>query len=78
MRNPAQAPTQARQLAWQAELQAEHNRAYYAKNQELHRSVVLRLTEQIRNCILVHQQPDQRVARSGSLCAGRVTPLPER
>ena len=34
-------------------LQADRNRAYYAKNRELHRSVVLRLTEQIRNCILV-------------------------
>ena len=75
--SPAQAPTpEARQLAQQAELQAERNRAYYAKNQELHRSVVLRLTEQIRNCILVHQQPDQRVARSGNLCAGRVWRAP--
>lgn len=75
--SPAQAPTpEARQLAQQAELQAERNRAYYAKNQELHRSVVLRLTEQIRNCILVHQQPDQRIARSGDLCAGRVWRAP--
>lgn len=75
--SPAQAPTpEARQLAQQAELQAERNRAYYAKNQELHRSVVLRLTEQIRNCILVHQQPDQRIARSGNLCAGRVWRAP--
>ena len=75
--SPAQAPTpEARQLAQQAELQAERNRAYYAKNQEQHRSVVLRLTEQIRNCILVHQQPDQRVARSGNLCAGRVWRAP--
>lgn len=38
--------------------------------------MVLRLTEQIRNCILVHQQPDQRVARSGDLCAGRVWRAP--
>ena len=38
--------------------------------------MVLRLTEQIRNCILVHQQPDQRVARSGNLCAGRVWRAP--
>ena len=55
---PEQAPTpEAKHLAEQAELQADRNRAYYAKNRELHRSVVLRLTEQIRNCILVHQQP---------------------
>ena len=32
----------------------------------------LRLTEQIRNCILVHQQPNARIARSGSLDADRV------
>ena len=75
--SPEQAPTpEAKHLAEQAELQADRNRAYYAKNRELHRSVVLRLTEQIRNCILVHQQPDQRIARSGDLCAGRVWRAP--
>ena len=75
--SPEQAPTpEARHLAEQAELQADRNRAYYAKNQELHRSVVLRLTEQIRNCILVHQQPNARVARSGNLNAGRIWRAP--
>ena len=33
---------------------------------------MLRLTEQIRNCILVHQQPNARVARSGNLDPERV------
>ncbi len=71
--SPEQAPTpEAKHLAEQAQLQAERNRAYYAKNLELHRSVVLRLSEQIRNCILVHQQPNARVARSGNLDPGRV------
>ena len=66
--SPEQAPNpEAKHLAEQAQLQADRNRAYYAKNRELHRSVVLRLTEQIRNCILVHQQPNARVARSGNL-----------
>ena len=75
--SPEQAPTpEARHLAEQAELQADRNRAYYAKNQELHRSVVLRLTEQIRNCILVHQQPNARVARSGNVDPGRVWRAP--
>ena len=75
--SPEQAPTpEAKHLAEQAELQADRNRAYYAKNRELHRSVVLRLTEQIRNCILVHQQPNERVARSGNLSAGRVWRAP--
>ena len=71
--SPEQAPTpEARHLAEQAELQAGRNRAYYAKNLDLHRSVVLRLTEQVRNCILVHQQPNARVARSGNLDPVRV------
>ena len=66
--SPEQAPTpEAKHLAEQAELQADRNRAYDAKNRELHRSVVLRLTEQIQNCILVHQQPNARIARSGNL-----------
>ena len=37
---------------------------------------MLRLTEQIRNCILVHQQPNARVARSGNLNAGRIWRAP--
>lgn len=75
--SPEQAPTpEAKHLAEQAQLQAGRNRAYYAKNRELHRSVVLRLTEQIRNCILVHQQPNARVARSGNLDPERVWRAP--
>ena len=72
-----QAPTpEAKHLAEQAQLQADRNRAYYAKNRALHRSVVLRLTEQIRNCILVHQQPNARIARSGALDPERVWRAP--
>ena len=74
---PEQAPTpEAKHLAEQAQLQADRNRAYYAKNRALHRSVVLRLTEQIRNCILVHQQPNARIARSGALDPERVWRAP--
>ena len=75
--SPEQAPTpEAKHLAEQAQLQADRNRAYYAKNRELHRSVVLRLTEQIRNYILVHQQPNARIARSGNLDPVRVWRAP--
>ena len=75
--SPEQAPNpEAKRLAEQAQLQAERNRTYYAKNRELHRSVVLRLTEQIRNCILVHQQPNARIARSGNLDPARVWRAP--
>ena len=75
--SPEQAPTPpAKHLAEQAELQADRNRTYDAKNRELHRSVVLRLTEQIQNCILVHQQPNARIARSGNLDPERVWRAP--
>ena len=75
--SPEQAPNpEAKHLAEQAQLQAERNRTYYAKNRELHRSVVLRLTEQIRNCILVHQQPNARIARNGNLDPARVWRAP--
>ena len=75
--SPENAPTpEAKHLAEQAQLQADRNHAYYAKNRELHRSVVMRLTEQICNCILVHQQPNARIARSGSLDPTRVWRAP--
>ena len=69
-------PPERLRKAEQAELQADRNRAYDAKNRELHRSVVLRLTEQIQNCILVHQQPNARIARSGNLDPERVWRAP--
>lgn len=69
-------PPERLRKAEQAQLQADRNRAYYAKNRALHRSVVLRLTEQIRNCILVHQQPNARIARSGALDPERVWRAP--
>lgn len=74
---PGTAPTaEAKHLAEQAELQAVRNRAYYSDNLDLHRSAVLRLTEQIQNCILIHQQPRARVARIGQLDASHVWRVP--
>lgn len=71
--SPEQAQTgEARQLAEQAARQADLNRQYFAKNRELHNSAITRLTEQIRNCILVHQQPNALTARSGTLNPARV------
>lgn len=64
--------TEAKHLMEQAELQAMRNRAYYANNIDLHRSAVLRLTEQIHNCMLVHQQPRARRSRCGKLDASHV------
>lgn len=67
---------EAKHLMEQAELQAVRNRAYYSENIDLHRSAILRLTEQIRNCMLVHQQPRACLARCGKLDTAHVWRAP--
>lgn len=62
----------SQQLYEKAAEQSRLNRAAYAKNSELYESALLRLTEQIRNCMLVHQQPDAVTARLGWLNGSRV------
>ena len=62
----------SQQLYEQAAEQARLNRAAYAENSELYESALLRLTEQIRNCVLVHQQPEAVTARQGWLDGARV------
>ena len=49
----------------QATEQAERNRADFLKNNDLYQSSILRLTEHIRNCMQVQQQPDAVSARQG-------------
>lgn len=66
----------AQRLFQQAEEQAKRNRAAYVKNSDLYQSALLRLTEQIRNCMLIHQQPDAVSARQGHLDSRRVWRLP--
>lgn len=66
----------AQRLFQQAEEQAKRNRAAYVKNSDLYQSALLRLTEQIRNCMLIHQQPDTVSARQGHLDSRRVWRLP--
>ncbi len=71
------APTaEAKHLMEQAELQTMRNRAYYSKNIDLHRSAIVRLTEQIRNCMLVHQQPHACLSRCGKLDTSHVWRAP--
>lgn len=71
------APTaEAKHLMEQAELQTMRNRAYYSKNIDLHRSAMVRLTEQIRNCMLVHQQPHACLSRCGKLDTAHVWRAP--
>ena len=61
-----------RYLREQAQLQEERNRTYYYKNQKLYQSIIAKLSAQIRNCLLVHQQPDILPGRSGRLDTSRV------
>ncbi len=63
---------EAKRLAEQAALQYGRSRAAYQADIELHRSAILRLTEQIQNCILIHHQPQARTARAGRLDCTRV------
>ena len=60
----------------QAAEQAERNRADFLKNNDLYQSSILRLTEHIRNCIQVQQQPDAVSARQGHVDSQRIWRLP--
>lgn len=59
----------------QAAEQAKRNRAAYARESELHQSALSRLTEQIRNCMLIHQQPEDILARAGRLIQDEIREL---
>ena len=67
---PMSADTQ--RLYEQAEEQAKRNRAAFSHDNALYQNALLRLTEQIRNCMLVHQQPDRVTARQGFLDGTKV------
>lgn len=60
----------------QAAEQAERNRADFLKNNDLYQSSILRLTEHIRNCMQVQQQPDAVSARQGHVDSQRIWRLP--
>lgn len=71
---PMRADTQ--RLFEQAAEQAKRNRAAYVRDSALHQNALLRLTEQIRNCMLIHQQPEDILAREGRLDGTRVWRAP--
>ena len=71
---PMRADTQ--RLFEQAAEQAKRNRAAYVRDSALHQNALLRLTEQIRNCMLIHQQPEAILAREGRLDGTRVWRAP--
>ena len=60
----------------QAAEQAERNRADFLKTNDLYQSSILRLTEHIRNCMQVQQQPDAVSARQGHVDSQRIWRLP--
>ena len=63
-------------LSEQAAEQEKRNLAAYRKDSELYQSALARLTEQIRNCLLIHQQPQAVPARQGVLDGGRAWRAP--
>lgn len=68
--------TDTQRLFEQAAEQAKRNRAAYVRDSALHQNALLRLTEQIRNCMLIHQQPEDILAREGRLDGTRVWRTP--
>lgn len=67
---PVSADTQ--RLFQQAAEQAQRNRAAFAHDSDLYQNALLRLSEQIRNCMLIHRQPEAVPARQGCLDGRRV------
>ena len=63
---------ESRRLRQQAAQQAQRNRQYFIDHRDLHRNMVRRLSEQIKNCILVHQQTEEDLSRRGRLDGSRV------
>ena len=62
----------SRRLAEQAEAQREENQKAFARDIALNQSAILRLSGQIQNCLLVHQQPGEGRGRQGRLQSARV------
>jgi len=63
---------EAEHLARQAAEQFDKNRADYIANGDLYRRAQARLTEQIRNCLLLHRQSEETPSRRGHLDGSRV------
>lgn len=63
---------ESRRLAEEAALQFQRNRDAFQKDMGLYQNAILRLTEQVRNCIQVHSQMEADTARSGRLDPSRV------
>lgn len=51
----------------QAALQEKRNREYYYKNIALHKSMIYKLKNEIENSLLIHQEKNAIVGRSGTL-----------
>ena len=64
-RNPQN--LESRRITEQAAEQEQRNRQYYAEHIDLHQNSVRRITAQVQNCVLVHQQTEDEIARRGRL-----------
>ena len=56
----------------QEALQEKRNREYYYKNIALHKSMIYKLKNEIENSLLIHQEKNAIVGRSGTLDKRRV------
>lgn len=63
---------ESRRLAGEAALQFQRNQRAFQKDSSLYQHAILRLTEQIRNCLQVHSRTETDTARSGRLDGSRV------
>ena len=71
--NPESAHSgESRRLTEDAALQYQRNQEAFAKDIDLNRSAILRLTEQIRSCMQVHSQMEEEPSRAGQLNGPRV------
>ena len=62
----------SKRLAEQAAAQQQENQKAFVRDLALNQSAILRLSGQIQNCLLVHQQPGMGLGRRGRLQSARV------
>jgi len=63
---------ETKHLAHQAAAQFDKNRADFIASRDLYRRAQTRLTDQIRNCLLLQQKSEDAAARAGKLDVSRV------
>lgn len=63
---------ESQRLAAQIAQQEMRNRQFYSDNLALHQNTIRQIAQQVHNCVLVHQQAEEEIARRGRLDGSRV------